>query len=57
MRNEHIGSESVKAQLTHLIEVAHAAIRYGSHAAQRAVYIRLHLAPERADDIGIIYVL
>ena len=54
--HQHIGCEGVKAEFAHLVQVAHAAVGDGSHAAERLVDVRLHFAPERADDIGIVNV-
>ena len=49
--------EGLEASVGHLIEVAHRAVRDGAHAAERAVGVGVHLAPEGADDARLVEIL
>src|SRR5262249_44760101 len=49
--------QRLEARVTHLVQVAYAAIHNRPDATQRAVYVRIDLAQERADEIRLIQIL
>ena len=49
--------ERLKAGVRHLVEVADRTVGDRADAAQRTVGVRVHLAPERADDARLVEVL
>src|SRR5262249_21464170 len=49
--------QSLEARVTHLVQVAYAAVHNRSDATQRAVDVRVDLAPERADEIRLVQIL
>ena len=57
MTDAETTSQSFESGVGHFIDIADRAIDDGAHAAEGAVHVAVHLAPEGADDAWLVEIL